>query len=187
MFAVADRLTEVLAAAPGPVLPSGSIAPRRPASAGELPAIAISVEASRADELGLGRLLRGSELLPDGTRMREDLLGERFVGTVELTAWAADATAADRLSRAAAAKLSSARATLRERGFAVLRPTALHAMERQPPAPAGSPFTPWSQRLAYRFAFDLVEGGIVAGGGVIRRVDVETDQPAEAFSVTDST
>jgi hypothetical protein len=186
MFAVADRLAEVLAAQPGRVLPSGSIAARRPASAAELPAIAISVEATRADELGLGRLVRGSELLADGARMREDVLGERFGGTLELTVWAADAAAAESLARAAAAKLHAARAALRERGFAVLRPVALHAMERLRPEPAGAPFTPWSQRLAYRFTFDLVEGGIVAGGGVIRRIDVDTDEATEAFSVPDS-
>ena len=187
MHAIADRLAEVLAASPAPVLPAGSIAARRPGATGDLPAIAISVEAGRADELGLGRLLRGSELLGDGAQMREDVLGERFAGTLDVTVWAADATQVDGLSRAAARKLRGARQALRDRGFATLRPVALGTIERLAPPPAGAPFTPWLQRLAYRFDFELVESGVVPGGGVIRRIDVETAEPSEPFSVPDST
>jgi hypothetical protein len=187
MFALADRLVEVLAGAPDPVLPSAGIAARRPATAGDLPSISISVAAGRTEELGFGRLLRGSELLADGAQMREDMLGERLGGTLDLTVWAADASQVDRLARATANKLRGSRQALRERGFATLRPAGLESMERLVPAPAGPPFTPWFQRLAYRFVFELVEGGIVGGGGVIRRVDVETDEPSEAFSVPDST
>jgi hypothetical protein len=179
---VAARLTEALSAPPAPLLPSASIAPRRPAASGDLPAVAISVTVERAEELGWGRLVRGSDLLPDG-REREDYRGERLAGTVGFEVWAGQATAAGQLSRDLDAKLRSVRATLRERGFALLRPAALEAMEGlRHEGGTGAAFTAWRQRLAYRFVYEGVEGGALTAAGVIRRVDVGVDEWDESFT-----
>jgi hypothetical protein len=188
MHVVADRLAEVLAGSPAPVLPASSIAARRPTATGHLPAISISIVAHRDDELGFGRLVRASELLPDGVRMREDVLGDRVAGVMTLDVWATRSQQVDELSRAVDAKLRAARATLRGRGFVSVRPAALEAMELVTHAhEGGQAFAPWRQRLAYRFTFEQIEGGIVDGGGVIGRVDVDVVEAQESFSVPEST
>lgn len=58
MSLVVDKLVEVLATAPNPVLSSGSMAPRRPASPGDLPAVGISLTVDHTRGVGLGRLVR---------------------------------------------------------------------------------------------------------------------------------
>jgi len=178
----------VLSAQPAPVLPSGSIAPRRPAAPGDLPAVALSVTAERSDELGFGRLVRGSDQLPD-ERTRDDVRGDRLAGTVVFEVWASQSGGAGQVARALETKLGGERAALRERGFAWLRPASLEPMEsvRQDPGGA-SGFPAWRQRLAYRFLFESLEGGEIEDGGLIRRVDVDlVEQAGEDFSAPTET
>jgi hypothetical protein len=181
---LAARLTEVLSGQPAPVLPSASIAPRRPGASGDLPAVAMSITVDRAEQAGFARLVRGSEQLPDGTRTRDDTRGDRIAGTVAFEVWAGQATGAANVARALETKLRSQEAALRERGFSMLRPAALDAMESLRHEPGvTSAFNAWRQRLAYRFVFDLLEGGELVDGGVIERVDVDVvDPPQESFS-----
>jgi hypothetical protein len=178
---VATRLAEVLAAQPAPVLPAASIAARRPAATAELPAVALTITADRGDELGFGRVVRGSEQLPGGDQMREDLHGDWFAGTVTFEIYATAADAAAALTRAVDRKLGGSRAALRERGFSVLRPVELAPMESAREEPGGAAaFNAWKQRLAYRFAFERIDGGELTDSGLIDRVDVDlVEQPTE--------
>jgi hypothetical protein len=174
----------VLSAQPGRVLPSGSIGPRRPGASADLPAVALSVSVDVAESLGFARLVRGSEQLPDGSRTREDVWGDRLAGTVAFEVWADQATSAATLSRALETRLRTHDAALRERGISMLRPSALDAMEslRHDPG-VTSAFGAWRQRLVYRFVFDWLEGGELTDGGLIERVDVDVvDPPQESFS-----
>jgi hypothetical protein len=143
----------------------------------------VSVTVDRAEQLGFARLVRGSEQLPDGSRTRDDVRGDRIAGTVEFEVWAGQSNGADQLSRALDQKLRSEGAALRELGFARLLPAALDAMEslRHDPGVATA-FNAWRQRLAYRFVFDWLEGGDLTDGGVIERVDVDVVDPRESFS-----
>jgi hypothetical protein len=186
---VTTRLAEVLSAQPAPVLPSASIAPRRPGAAGDLPAVALSVTADRSDELGFGRLVRGSDQLPDGSRTRDDVRGDRLAGTVVFEVWASQAGGASQVAHALETKLGGERAALRERGFAWLRPVSLEPMERVSQDPSGaSTFPAWRQRLAYRFMFESLEGGELEDGGLIRLVDVDfVEQPGEDFAAPTDT
>jgi hypothetical protein len=181
---VPGRLAEVLSTQPGRVLPSASIADRRPGAAGDLPALALSIDIERSDQLGLSRLVRASELLPDGSRVREDLRGLLVAGTVTFEVWASQSGAAAQLSRAVDLKLRAEQGALRERGFAVLRPSALEALEGvRHDAGVAAPFNAWRQRLAYRFALEWIEGGELSEGGRIDRIDVDlVEQEGESFS-----
>jgi hypothetical protein len=181
---VTTRLAEVLSTQPGRVLPAASIAPRRPGASADLPAVALSVNVDRAEQLGFGRLVRGSEQLPDRSRTRDDVRGDRIAGTLEFEVWAGQASGAETVARALEAKIRGQEPALRERGFSMLRPAALGAMEslRHDPG-VTSAFNAWRQRLAYRFVFDWLEGGELTDGGLIERVDVDVvDPPQESFS-----
>jgi hypothetical protein len=181
---VTVRLAEVLSAQPSPVLPAASVAARRPAAAGDLPAVALSVAVERSDQLGLGRLVLASEQLPDGSRVREDLRGLLVAGMVTCEAWAGHSGAAAQLSRAVDLKFRTEQAALRERGFAVLRPSSLEAAEAgRHDAGVAAPFNAWRQETAYRFVLEWTEGGELTAGGRIQRIDVDlVEQEGESLS-----
>ena len=181
---VTTRLAEVLSGQPAPVLPAASIGPRRPAAAGDLPLVALAVAVERSDQLGLGRLVRASEQLPDGSRVREDLRGLLVVGTVTCEAWAGQSGPTAQLLRAIDLKVRSQQGALRERGFVVLRPISLEALEAaRHDAGVAAPFNAWRQQLAYRFVLEWIEGGELTAGGRIERIDVDlVEQEGESFS-----
>lgn len=182
MVEVALRLAEVLAAAPNPVLSSGSIGARVPSSGGEMPAIAISLTVDSFESLGLGRLVRSWDRVPDSESTREETRGDRYDGIVSLDVWASGFAQASALSQRLETRLRQ-RALLREKGFVALQPAGLGAAENVlQPAATSAAFAAWKQRLAYRFVFETQEGGELTDGGLIERVDVDLLKPPETFS-----
>lgn len=192
MGAVATGLAEVLSRAPEPVLPVGSIGPRRPSAGGEMPAIAVSLTVDRVQSLGLGRLVRSWDQLPDGDSIREETRGDRYEGVVALEVWAGSFAQARGLSQSIESRLARERGLLREKGFAALRPAGLDAAENvSHQAGVNAAFPAWRQRVAYRFVFETREGGDITSGGIIERVDVgmserrdaDVLEPLETFDV----
>jgi hypothetical protein len=180
---VATRLGEVLSASPDAVLPSASIAARRPSNLGEIPAIAVSLAVDEFEALGLGRLIRGWDQLPGGDTVREETHGDRYRGVLSLEVWAGSFGQASAIARSLQARLAGDAALLRQKGFVTLQPAGLEAAEsvtRQGPAPAG--FTAWRQSVAYRFVYEELEGGELRAGEPIRRIDVDLVEPPESFA-----
>ncbi|MCI0486804.1 MAG: hypothetical protein L0229_09410 [Blastocatellia bacterium] len=116
---------------------------------------------------------------------RDEILGDRYSGSMAIEIWAGSFTQADDLSRKLQDILKSSRARLREKGFFMLNPLSLGTIEntlRTPPL--GSPFPVWKQEIGYVFAFEAEEGGELSGGIPIERINVDMDdQIAESFSV----
>jgi hypothetical protein len=183
MAEVPTRLAEVLAAAPDPVLSSGSIGARLPSSAGEMPAIAISLTVESSDSLGLGRLVRGWDEIPNSSNVRDETRGDRYDGVVSLEVWGASFAQVSGISQSLETRLGADRTLLREKGFVSLRPAGLAAAENvMHPAATSAAFAAWRQRVDYRFIFETQEGGEPIDGGLIERVDVDLAKPPEAFS-----
>jgi hypothetical protein len=181
MNAVATGLAEVLSRAPEPVLSSGSIGSRRPSTGGEMPAIAVSLTVERVESLGLGRLIRSWDQLPDGNSVREETRGDRYEGLVALEVWAGSFAQARGLSQSIEARLGRERGLLREKGFAALQPAGLDAAENiTHQAGVNAAFPAWKQRVAYRFVFETREGGDITSGGIIERVDVDVSERRDA-------
>jgi hypothetical protein len=183
MAEVASNLAEILAHSPDAVLPLGSIGPRVPSNGGELPSIAISLTLDSSVSLGLGRLVRSWDQLPDGDTVREETRGDRYQGIVSLEIWAGSSGQAAAISQSLEARLERDRLPLRDRGFVALQPAGFAAAENvmHPPATSAA-FAAWKQRLAYRFVFETREGGELASGERIARIDVDLVEPPERFA-----
>jgi hypothetical protein len=178
---VATRLSEVLSASPDAVLPSGSIAARRPSNLSEIPAIAVSLTVDEFEALGLGRLIRSWDQLPGGDTVREDTRGDRYRGVVSLEIWADSFDQANTISRSLQARLARDATLLREKGFVRLQPAGFEAAESVTgPGPTG--FTAWRQSVSYRFAYEELEGGEVRAGEPIERIGVDLVEPPESFA-----
>jgi hypothetical protein len=182
MAQVSTRLTEVLAAAPA-VLSSGSIGARLPSSAGEMPAIAISLTIDSSDSLGLGRLIRGWDEIPETETVRDELRGDRYDGVVSLEVWGSSFNQVAGISQSLEVRLDGDRSLLREKGFLSLRPAGLAPAESVlHPAAASAAFAAWKQRLDYRFVFETREGGEPIDDGRIKEIDVDLVEPPETFT-----
>jgi hypothetical protein len=115
---------------------------------------------------------------------RDDITGGRCQGTITLEVWGGNPTETSTLAQQLQTKLASGEAGLRQSGFASLTPATLEAAENVTYQPAtGSTFPVWRQRLAYRFHFDLEQGGETSSGGPIQKINVNMDDAViEAFS-----
>lgn len=181
MVEVPARLTEVLAAAPA-VLSSGSIGARLPSNGGEMPSIAISVAIDTSDSLGLGRLIRGWDEIPESESVRDELRGDRYAGVVSLEVWGTTFAQVAGISQNLELRLDGERTLLREKGFVDLRPAGLAPAENvMHPAATSAAFAAWKQRLAYRFVFETREGGEPIDDGRIKEIDVDLVAPPESF------
>ncbi len=181
MAEVPTRLRELLTAAP-PVLASGNIGARVPASAGEMPAIAISLAIDNAEPLGLGRLIRDWDEIPNSESIREELRGDRYGGVVSLDVWGTSFNEVAGTSQSVELRLSGDLTLLREKGFVSLRPAGLAAAENiMHPATTTAAFAAWKQRLDYRFVFETREGGEPVDDGRIEQIDVDLVHPPETF------
>ena len=116
---------------------------------------------------------------------RDEVLGDRFRGTMIFELWGSAFAEVEALSRRLQAKLSSDPATLRQKGFLRVAPAGLEPVENVMHTPTvGTAFPVWTQRLEYSFAFEAEEGGEVSSGLPIKRIDVELDdQLVESFTV----
>jgi hypothetical protein len=118
---------------------------------------------------------------------RDDIVGDRYRGTLFLELWASSLSQIGPLARRLQQRLQTQLTLLRQKGFVALRPASLDPAEAslyEPPS--GSAFTVWRQRLSYRFVFEAEEGGELSSGVPIARIDVEVTQPQESFSVPGS-
>lgn len=115
---------------------------------------------------------------------RDDITGGRCQGTITFEIWGGSATETSALAQQLQTKLATEEAGLRQHGFASLAPATLEAAENVAYQPAtGSTFPVWKQRLAYRFHFDLEQGGEASSGGPIQRIKVNVDDAViESFS-----
>ena len=116
---------------------------------------------------------------------RDEILADRFIGSMELEIWANSFNQADGIARNLQDVLRSSRALLREKGFLKLHPFSLGPAEHlQIDPPLGSAIPVWKQKLEYRFAFEAEDGGELSGGVPIKQVNVEMDnQIVETFSI----
>jgi len=118
-------------------------------------------------------------------RWRDDIEPQHLAGSMLLEVWGASAAETEDVSRRLQARLRTARALLKEKGFLRVSSSRLEAMEGvllSPPV--GSALPVWRQRLEYRFAFEGADGGAVSSGGPIRRIDVGVDDGiGELFSL----
>jgi hypothetical protein len=176
---VVDRVVDLLARTPQPVLSAERLAARRPAVASDVPAIAIGVELAGEQPRGLGR-----DLGPDA-RGADSRRGDLYSGTLAFDIYAANAGSSHALAGALEQRLAGSREDLRASGFLRLEPIGLRPAEQVVHQPAaGSPFAAWRQRLDYRFSCEIEDEPPEDIGGRIRRVDVEMrgDLP-DSFSV----
>ncbi len=150
-----------------------------------------AVDEFRVDAL-LSRLVFGAAQ-PAGEKLqvthwtvdfRNDITGGRCQGVITLEVWTGNASDVSKLSGTLQTKLAAEEAGLRQFGFASLTPSTLDAAENLTYQPAtGSSFAVWKQKLAYRFHFDLEQGGEASSGGPIRKINVQMDDAVvEAFS-----
>ena len=115
---------------------------------------------------------------------RDDIVGDRYRGTLLLELWASSPSQIGTLARRLQQRLQSQLALLRQKGFVALRPASLDPAETSLYAPpSGSAFPVWRQRLSYRFVFEAEEGGELSSGVPIERIAVDVTQPQESFSV----
>jgi hypothetical protein len=148
-----------------------------------MPAIAISLTIESAGALGLGRLVRDWDEIPNSESIREELRGDRYDGVVSLEVWGTSFTQVAGISQSLEQRLGGDRSLLRQKGFISLRPAGLASAENiMHPATSNAAFAAWKQRLDYRFVFETREGGQPVDDGRIERVDVELVQPPEAFT-----
>jgi hypothetical protein len=148
-----------------------------------MPAIAISLAIESAESLGLGRLIRDWDEIPNSESIREELRGDRYAGVVSLEVWATTFTQVTGISQSLELRLSGHRSALRQKGFINVRPAGLAPAENiMHPATSNAAFAAWKQRLDYRFVFETREGGQPVDDGRIERVDVDLVQPPEVFT-----
>lgn len=116
---------------------------------------------------------------------RDEILGERYSGSMMLEIWANGFNEADEISRRLQSKLKSNPAMLRQKGFLKFQPAILDSAENtQLTPPIGSTFFVWQQNLGYKFVFEAEEGGELSSGIPIKRIDVDIDDIlVESFSV----
>lgn len=108
---------------------------------------------------------------------RDEILGERYSGSMTLEIWANSSSEVEEISRRLQARLRANGDALRRRGFIRIRPLILEPAEsalHQPPV--GSPFLVWKQKLGYGVVFESQEGGETSAGARIERIDVEMDE-----------
>jgi hypothetical protein len=176
---VVQRLAELLASQPEPVLPAARIGSRRPSAGAEVPALTVGVAVDSGHRGSLGRELR----LDD--RGRELRRGDVYSGLLELEAWAETPAVLDQLTGRLQQRLAASAEPARARGFLRLQPARLDPAEQLLRQPAvGAAFAVWRQPLGYRFTCELEEVPAPDEGGVIRRIDVAVgDGLAESFPV----
>src|SRR6266545_3373810 len=91
---------------------------------------------------------------------RDEILADRFIGSMALEIWANSFNQADGIARNLQDVLRSSRALLREKGFLKLHPFSLGPAEHlRIDPPVGSAIPVWKQKLEYRFAFEAEDGG----------------------------
>lgn len=117
---------------------------------------------------------------------RDEIITERYQGSLTLEICAEDFAVVDQISRYVQNRLQGNRTMLNERGFMLLQPSQLEAADKVSRDPlAGSPFEVWKQQLSYRFGFEAERGGEASSGIPIRRIDVELDEHIqESLTIT---
>jgi hypothetical protein len=147
-----------------------------------MPAISVSLTLDESAALGLGRLVRSWDQLPGGDTIREETRGDRYRGLLSLEVWATTFAQASTISRNLQARLAGEAGLLRQKGFVTLQPAGLEAAENvMRPATTTASFSAWRQGVAYRFAFEVQEGGELRTGEPIERIDVDLVEPPESF------
>jgi hypothetical protein len=116
---------------------------------------------------------------------RDEILGERYSGSMMLEIWATGFNEADEISRKLQGKLKANPDVLRQKGFLKLQPASLEpARNTLLDPPIGSTFSVWQQNLGFKFVFEAEEGGELSSGVPIKRIDVDMDDNIiESFSV----
>jgi hypothetical protein len=116
---------------------------------------------------------------------RDEILADRFIGSMTLEIWAHSFNQTEGIARSLQRVIKSHRPLLREKGFLKLHPSSLSTTEQLSlDPPAGSAIPVWRQRLEYKFAFEVEDGGELSGGVPIRRINVEmNEQGEEEFSI----
>ena len=161
-----SRMIESLQAMPQGTLAIGAIGLRRPAAAGELPMIAISLARVRDAAVGVGGLASLERIGPDqwatttGTGLRAELRIELWAGT------AGDIAT---LTSAVLAHLDDQAAALRASGFLRL---ALSDLGPAHPAAAGTDAA-LVMPLAFAIDYEHLTTPPPGGEGIIRNVHVD--------------
>jgi hypothetical protein len=114
---------------------------------------------------------------------REAITSDSFRGNLTVEVWASSSDQAESLAGKVEGKLARDRAELRNQGFSCLDPRSLGPVTAVSRA-SGAAFSAWTQRLGYRFAFEMEGGGESSSGTIIRqvKVDLQGENP-ESFSV----
>ncbi|UCH93942.1 MAG: hypothetical protein JSV88_27250 [Candidatus Aminicenantes bacterium] len=116
---------------------------------------------------------------------RDEILGERYRGSMALEIWADNPDKATEISQKLQNKIKSDPSMLRNRGFLKFAPERLEPLENIELNPTiGSPFSVWKQKLGYKFIFEAEQGGEVSSGTIIKRIDLDMNKNLpESFSV----
>ena len=119
---------------------------------------------------------------------RDEILADRYSGSMILEIWANSFDEADGISRQLQNSMKLNRAALRQKGFLKLQPASLAPVENVlENSPLGSSFSVWKQQLGYRFEFEAEEGGELSSGKPIRQVNVDIrDHLVESLSIPSS-
>jgi len=116
---------------------------------------------------------------------RDEILGDRYNGSMSLDVWAGSSNETDEISQRLQDKLKSNRTLLRQKGFLKFQPASLGPVENLSiDPPVGSTFSAWKQELGYKFAFEIEEGGELSSGIPIKQIDVDMNKHlVESFSI----
>jgi hypothetical protein len=116
---------------------------------------------------------------------RDEIRCDRYIGSLALEVWANNFSQVDQVSRGIHDVVRAKRVLLREKGFLKLHPLGIDPADHLLlTPPAGTALPVWRQKLAYKFVFEIDEGGDLSGGVPIKQINVEMeDQFVETFTV----
>lgn len=116
---------------------------------------------------------------------RDEILGKRYSGLMNLEIWANSFNETDEIARRLQNKLSSKRISLKDKGFSNFQPASLEPVKSiLHSTPSGSPFSVWRQKLVYKFTFEAEEGGEISSGIPIKQINVNIDDSLlESYSI----
>jgi hypothetical protein len=169
---------QVLQGLPSGVIATDRIGMRRPASASELPMIAVSLAAVRESPVGIGRHVALARVGPEAWATTS---GSRCTGELHAELWAAGAAEISTLTSAVLDRLDAQASAARTGGFVDL---SLRGLGPAQPAAAGAGAA-LMMPLVFDITFEHLQTPPPGGEGIIRTVHVDlTGEHAESLDVT---